>query len=309
MCENNWVKDNRDIIRQKFWFRVVALLVSTGIIIVIDSSSAIGGVAISIAAWAIVELWNYVVDINSKYIKERVLFFDGLISLMSDLVQEFRKIEVEQTNRDGFYRVDDIMRGDNKERLQEIIDVWERVGNHLSKINKYLFKSTKAVPVYSCSKEFDKIANYMNRCFWHYQASVYCKDYQDLYLTFFEHRPFSRSLDIHEFVEILNSQFNSVNKNYHIMKNIKLNDEPYEPPEGIVFPYHLGIVNEYSLVSSRNGQQEEMGGVVQFVPCKRLEHIVMAKKSDIPRIEMLNIISLMYPDKFSLFQLHPEYWY
>lgn len=309
MCENNWVKDNRDIIRQKFWFRVAALLVSTGIIIAVDSSSAMGGVAISVLAWAIVELWNYVVDLNSKYIKERVLFLDGLKSLMSELVQEFRKIEVEQKGRDGFYRIDDVMRGDNEERLQEIIDIWERVGNHLLKINEYLFKSTKEEPIYSCSKEFDKIVNYMNRCFWHYQASMNCEDYHDLYLTFFEHRPFSRRLDIHTFIELFNSQFNGVYNNYRIMKDIRLNDEPYEPPKGIVFPWHFGIVNEYSLVSVGNNRQEEARGVVQFVPCKRLEHIIMAPKSEIPFINKLHIISLMYPDKWSLFQLHPEYWY
>ena len=311
MCENNWVKDNRSIIRQKFWFRVIALSVSAGTIIAgaSDTNKPMVGVAISVLAWALVELYNYAVEINSKYVVERVVFFNGLRPLMSDIVQEFKEIEVEQSGREKFYQVDDIMRGDNEERIQELNDIWDRVGIHLSRINEYLFKATKEEPVYSCSKECDKITNYMNRCFWHYQASMYCEDYLDLYLTFFEHRPFYRRLAIYEFIELINSQFNGVDNKYRIMKKIKLNDEPYEPPEGIVFPCHLGVVNEYSLVSIGNGQQEETGGVVQFVPCKRLEHIAMAQKSDIPRIEMLNIISLMYPDKFSLFQLHPEYWY
>ena len=309
MCGNNWVKDNRSIIRQKFWFRVVALVVSAGIIIAgaYDTNKAMVGVAISVLAWALVELYNYAVDVNSKYIVERVLFFNGLRFLMSDLVQEFKKIEVEQNGREGFYQIDDIMRGDNAERIQEIDDIWNRVGDHLLKVNEYLFKATKEEPIYSCSKEFDKIANYMNRCFWHYQASMYCEDYRDLYLTFFEHRPSSRKLDVNEFIKLINSQFNSVDKNYHIMQKIRLNDDPYEPPEGIMLPWHFGVVNEYSLVSVGNGHQEETIEVVQFVPCKRLEHIFMAQKSEMPCIELLNIISLMYPDEVSLFQLHPEY--
>ena len=76
MCGNNWVKDNRSIIRQKFWFRVVALVVSAGIIIAgaYDTNKAMVGVAISVLAWALVELYNYAVDVNSKYIVERVFF-------------------------------------------------------------------------------------------------------------------------------------------------------------------------------------------------------------------------------------------
>ena len=88
----NYIKYHREELIRKFEFRIIILILSLILLIIAFNSIAystianiVSGTAISLLAWAITALADFIIELRHKYIEERILLIKTSDKILNQL--------------------------------------------------------------------------------------------------------------------------------------------------------------------------------------------------------------------------------
>ena len=226
------LKRKQNVLRNKFWFRVVICLCSllgSALYLAFKSSTElwtiITGVCGSALVWSLVELVDFFVQTHYQYESERNTFF-GIV-----------------TNH--FSKMKNIIRANDKEIPMH--DLREIVRSFYDETNNFIFNSN----VYPISAEFNKCCNYIERMYWKFDACCIgihdeCEERTEYY-----EKLFNALLLVKEETEDTSKRFFdgffSEKSNYE-MTNIEFSFEKYELPNNLVDDDITGNIKEVFII-------------------------------------------------------------
>ena len=159
----NYIKYHREELIRKFEFRIIILILSLILLIIAFNSIAystianiVSGTAISLLAWAITALADFIIELRHKYIEERILLIktsDKILNQLDNLIMKYF------TNRGLKPR--EIKNFLNNE---ENIDFWKDFYVIIKELYKFNWQTSLEQRVYVNFIEFQLIYNYIERC-------------------------------------------------------------------------------------------------------------------------------------------------
>lgn len=158
----NYIKYHRKELTHKFAFRIIILILSIILLITAFSSTyntianIISGTAISLLAWAITALADFIIELRHKYIEERIL----LIKTSNKILNQLDNLIMKYFTNRGL-KPKEINKFLNKE---ENIDFWKDFYVIIKELYKFNWHTSLEQRVYVNFIEFQLIYNYIERC-------------------------------------------------------------------------------------------------------------------------------------------------
>lgn len=226
------LKRKQNVLRNKFWFRVVICLCSllgSALYLAFKSSTElwtiITGVCGSALVWSLVELVDFFVQTHYQYESERNTFF-GIV-----------------TNH--FSKMKNIIRANDKEIPMH--DLREIVRDFYDETNNFIFNSN----VYPVSAEFNKCCNYIERMYWKFDACCIgihdeCEERNECYEKLFNALLLIKEEKEDTSKRIFDGFFSE--KSSYEMTNIELSFDKYELPDNLVDDDVIGNIKEVFII-------------------------------------------------------------
>ena len=149
----NYIKYHRKELTHKFAFRIIILILSIILLITAFSSTyntianIISGTAISLLAWAITALADFIIELRHKYIEERIL----LIKTSNKILNQLDNLIMKYFTNRGL-------------KPKENIDFWKDFYVIIKELYKFNWHTSLEQRVYVNFIEFQFIYNYIERC-------------------------------------------------------------------------------------------------------------------------------------------------
>ena len=268
------------------------------------------GISCSLFAWASVDLIDFSIDSYSLYIDERHTFLRELISRSERITQHIRCDDLVDNSlfkeQENFKQIDSILKGENQEELEQMQRKWLDSQEAFDELHKYIALFPLESKIYCCSSEYEKIYNYIDRCYWLFQGctSNDKTNVPRLYDGLIEKTTTNKPYTLGQFIQDTDFITHTIPSQYHEMQNIAINDEPYSPPDELFSPCHYGIIKAYTLNHLGKNQSTTSKGILRLAPSKRIEETITAKQSNICCIQILFILSIIFPKHLHCLELY-----
>lgn len=227
----NYIKYHREELIRKFEFRIIILILSLILLIIAFNSIAystianiVSGTAISLLAWAITALADFIIELRHKYIEERILLIktsDKILNQLDNLIMKYF------TNRGLKPR--EIKNFLNNE---ENIDFWKDFYVIIKELYKFNWQTSLEQRVYVNFIEFQLIYNYIERChtllFAYLETDSKNKNFP--VDKFFQLH--CKNISLQEAIALLDGK--NISLYWKTLEQIELCDQPLDLPDEII---------------------------------------------------------------------------
>lgn len=240
----NYTDFHREELRDKFLFRIFSLLISITVILLIlvwgDSGNAtlnvVSGLFVSLAAWGVVAVVDFVMEFKSQYVEERTDFIKNLNVILSKENALNRKYFGHLTSKPKDYY--------QALGKTESTNFWIELYSIVKELQKNNWRASLEKRVYANSEEFEGFCNYINRC--QVLLCAYlkaCSRNNEFPVDKF-FLLYSEPANLEECLKSLVKQHDVIKGYWQQMKCIELNDEPLSTSEEIWCKFDNSIVAE-----------------------------------------------------------------
>lgn len=230
----NYIKYHRKELTHKFAFRIIILILSIILLITAFSSTCntianiVSGTAISLLAWAITALADFIIELRHKYIEERIL----LIKTSNKILNQLDNLIMKYFTNRGL-KPKEINKFLNKE---ENIDFWKDFYVIIKELYKFNWHTSLEQRVYVNFIEFQLIYNYIERC-------------HTLLFAYFETDSKNKNFPVNKFFQlhcknislqgaITSLDTKTILPSWKTLQQIELCDQPLDLPDEIISHKH-----------------------------------------------------------------------
>lgn len=317
MCFLNTRDVRLSVLKRKVFFRFL-VIISPSILFYFSSTyiynailqNILLGISCSLFAWASVDLIDFSIDSYSLYIDERHTFLSELINRSEKITQHIRCDDLINHSsfkeQETFEEIDSILKGKNQKTLDKVKSKWLDSQKAFDDLHNYIALFPLSSKLYCCSSEYEKIYNYIDRCYWLFQGCTSSDkiNIPRLYDGLIEKTTTKNSYTLERFMKDTDFITHTIPSQYQEMQTIAINDEPYSPPDELFSPYHYGIIRAYTINQLGEHHSTTSNGILRLTPSKRIEEAITAKHSNICFIQILFILSLIFPKHLHCLELY-----
>ena len=230
------IKQNRKVLRQRFYFRLFFCVLSTlGLLICKDvifsdyMFNVVPGLLVSFWAWSITDLYTLLLSIEIQYKNEENAFLTGWYQFGT----KFKRIADTLVNGEDSFHIPDILTEEPANEKSKAF--WRDLCQWSNELNGYLGSCILKYPCYTLNEKFRYAICYNWRLFWLISAHRYNNkcDSKSLYEKLIDQNIICEPINFVEYIQEFNHSIHGFVDVYESMKDLPLNGTSYAPPDEV----------------------------------------------------------------------------